>query len=1534
MQKLKKIYHNLAIYLRWFMIRVGRTIRFFIRAFLVVLIFLLLITLVAQYSGTQTWAAKIGATYLSERLGFPITIERLYFSDIDKVTLIGLKVIDHTDRLFIDSDTLNADLGWRKIFGGEVIQIDNVELRGTQFNMTMNPATESWNINELIRAISALSSTSDSTQKTKNVPFKINKASLHNVQFSLHNPAKDSLETGLFDYNHFTISNIYGELDYFRLFKDTVELNVKNGSLIEPFVDFPVSNLDVFFRYTNNSLEFLNLDAKIGNSHLKDTLIFRYDSTAYLSENFIEKVDIYANLQNAQIDFADLARFAPSLKQYKERLVATGVVRGTVNDLRSKDLRIDFANQSFVDGKFAIRGLPDYENAFFDLRFKDARLTIPDIKQYISLSDYQTVLPLGMVSFSGEFLGFPSDFVAKGKFRTSIGNALTDIHLNTINKTYEGKLNLVRFKAGKFAKTNFIGQITAKGQINGKGFTKEDADFEVKAVVDSITLKNTFKYYSYKNIMVDGRFKRPTFAGEMTINDANLVADMRGKIDLQDSVINGRVQIIKSDLQNLGLSKKIANLQGNGNFNLKGLTLNSITGTAEIRQAQIDYNKNKLALSVISLNSTLENGFRDIHLESDYVDFDIKGEFQLQDAIDDAINTFEEYQLEFLNDSASQVAYYNKKRERLEKNSAEKTLYKIDYSIDVKKINPLIRLFEPQFYMAADSKFEGVFERNLEKNQVKFTLDSYIDSLSYQDLALYKTDLKINAIKPLDSTGVDVQTTIFSERQYYTSAVAAENLRIDAQWFGREILFDTYIKRQEHQDNISLKGSLTITDSLYALNLINPEFLVLDKKWRSDTSVQIGIRKDEIRFENKFVLQSDNQRIEIMGKVSKDPNAILNLGLVNVDLEPFGIFLGQDVEGQASGEAFISGIYDTLKLENNLNLQKVVMAGIPIGNLHTESVWNNEEQKLNIEAYLAYGRREVVDISGYYSPKDKENPLNLDAKIIGMKLNIVEPFLNVVADNFKGDVYGAVKIKGKPNQIKLIGETFVSGGSFRVDYLNTVYHFDDKVTFTENEIGVDRLRLYDDADNIAFLDGGIFHDGFKDFVMQLRGEMKRMKVLDTKAHHNDLFYGTAFATGDFELFGALEQLGITINAKSEAGTRIYMPLSNPEDVSTQSFIRFVNHTDSTKLDSLQSRLKKEDLSSLKMEFNLDITPDAYVELIFDKKVGDVIRGNGKGRLKMIIDTKGDFNMYGDVEIVKGAYNFTFLNVINKEFNVDRGSHITWSGDPFAAQVDLTATYQQMASLAPIINVSDSSVLASPEIKRRYPVVVDLFLKGDLLTPDIRFDINITQYPALILAGGTPISLESYVAAFKTRIQNDDQEMNKQVFSLILLRRLSTQNAFEGINRSAGSSVSELLSNQLSNLISQVDENLEIDLNVQGLDAQALNTLQLRLSYSFFEGRIRVTREGSFTNVQNQANLASIAGDWTVEYLILPDGKLRMKVYHKNNVNTFNTALQNNSTAGASLLKIFTFDNFKDLFKIKKKKKQIPFVQDNEIRIEE
>jgi len=152
-----------------------------------------------------------------------------------------------------------------------------------------------------------------------------------------------------------------------------------------------------------------------------------------------------------------------------------------------------------------------------------------------------------------------------------------------------------------------------------------------------------------------------------------------------------------------------------------------------------------------------------------------------------------------------------------------------------------------------------------------------------------------------------------------------------------------------------------------------------------------------------------------------------------------------------------------------------------------------------------------------------------------------------------------------------------------------------------------------------------------------------------------------------------------------------------------------------------------------------------------------------------------------------------------------------------------------------------------------------------------------------------------------------------------LAQLSSKGAFSGIQNYAFESVSELLSNQLSYWMSQVDENLEIDIDLSSMDANALNTFKLRLSYTLLEGRLRITREGSFTNVKNKADLSSIAGEWTVEYLISEDGKFRVKMYNKNNPNSVQTGLENttSTSAGFSLLHTQSFNSLKELFNNKK-----------------
>jgi hypothetical protein len=255
-------------------------------------------------------------------------------------------------------------------------------------------------------------------------------------------------------------------------------------------------------------------------------------------------------------------------------------------------------------------------------------------------------------------------------------------------------------------------------------------------------------------------------------------------------------------------------------------------------------------------------------------------------------------------------------------------------------------------------------------------------------------------------------------------------------------------------------------------------------------------------------------------------------------------------------------------------------------------------------------------------------------------------------------------------------------------------------------------------------------------------------------------------------------------------------------------------------------------------------------------------------------------------------------------------------------MNIKASYNQLASLVPLFE--DTTFHGLTEIRRKYPAKVLLELQGDLMSPQIDFDIDIENYPNTILVnrggGAEAYSLAARMDAFQNTLNNDEQELKRQVFSLMVLRRFSAENSFN-VSGSFGNSVSEFISNQLSYWITQFDENLEIDVDLGSMDDEAFNAFQLRLSYSFMDGRLRITRNGGFTNQQNQPDLTSIAGDWTLEYFLTADGKLRVKMYNRTNFNNFDPGNNTNATttAGFSLMHTESFDKVVELFQSARKR---------------
>ena len=91
-----------------------------------------------------------------------------------------------------------------------------------------------------------------------------------------------------------------------------------------------------------------------------------------------------------------------------------------------------------------------------------------------------------------------------------------------------------------------------------------------------------------------------------------------------------------------------------------------------------------------------------------------------------------------------------------------------------------------------------------------------------------------------------------------------------------------------------------------------------------------------------------------------------------------------------------------------------------------------------------------------------------------------------------------------------------------------------------------------------------------------------------------------------------------------------------------------------------------------------------------------------------------------------------------------------------------------------------------------------------------------------------------------------------------------------------------------------------------------------LSGRLLDNRLLINGQFGYRDNANTAN-TSFIGDFDIRYLLKPNGNLSIKVYNQTNDRYFTKSSLN--TQGIGIIMKKDFDGFKDLFNIKKKKKQ-------------
>jgi hypothetical protein len=650
-------------------------------------------------------------------------------------------------------------------------------------------------------------------------------------------------------------------------------------------------------------------------------------------------------------------------------------------------------------------------------------------------------------------------------------------------------------------------------------------------------------------------------------------------------------------------------------------------------------------------------------------------------------------------------------------------------------------------------------------------------------------------------------------------------------------------------------------------------------------------------------VSSGDQSLELAGKISSNPDENLDFIIQKVGVDLLNTVTSLKFDGTADGSFRFSNLLTKAEIDGNIHMEDLEINDFPVGEIDAETTLDSKDLILKVENY--FNGQKKIDIVGTAGLEFKN--LELDARMFDANLVIFEPFLSKYITNVGGTFSGNIQIRGSTDSPEILGSGRIDQGKLRVNYLNTSYQLDGSLLFRPSQISFQDLIVRDINGNRATFAGGVNYEGIDKVFLDINARLTNFQVLNTTARDNEIFYGTAFATGTLGIKGSISNLDVTARATTQPNTRIFIPLTSSNEQYQEDFIQIINIQDTVRINALAEEVKRLEIENVRMNFILDITPDAYAEIIIDQKTEQSIQGKGQGVLNLSIDTQGNFSLAGNYEIVEGKYNFSLYNVVKKKFEVEPGGRITWFGDPYTGIMNLKAFYKENLSLQPLIS-NTNPAQENSQMKRRFPVKVEIDLQGELLSPTFKFGFDFSEFPS---SG----DVQTAISAFQNRVAADEQEMNRQVFSVIMTRNFVPEGQFTG-GATLSSSISNLLSSQLNTAIGQIDKNLEVNIDLATLDQNALENFQISVARTFMDGRLRVSREGGFTNNQGNTNAASIIGDWQAEYLITEDGVYRLRIFNRNNFNTFTTLslTQNVLSYGASVTQNVSFNSLSELFK--------------------
>lgn len=1296
-----------------------------------------------------------------------------------------------------------------------------------------------------------------------------------------------------FDPGHLWITGLQLSVEGIKVADDEYHARLNRFSFQESG-GFYLGNMTADIRIDSSRAVVEDFDLQTGGSRIRMNIRADYPELSSIAQNF-KQARVDASIGESYIGMGEVNLFAPALALPDSgRVYIESDVIGAVDDLALETFKLSTLAGTVVKAQGNVRNLSSPEGLAFDVALEEFSTTSDDIATLLpdTLLPQSLTLP-GWVTITGKFSGTLKRPDILADLNSDMGvvhvDALLDLD-SASDKGYAGDIRVTQFDLGKLIKQEGMGVLDLEGSVEGSGMTMDDIDVYAKVRVNEFE----FNDYIYKDLAVDGALEKSIFRGSATMDDPNLKFNLNGDLDYGYAGVTKQyhfdLDLQQADLQALNFLDRPLSIQFKLDVDLDNADPGNLNGGLAIHDATFNTDEKVLRMDSLLVASINQEGKSSLNIDSDFIHGEFTGTFDLLSLPAVLKQHFS--------------SYYGLDIDSVRVIDGQQ----FDFSLEVRNTSLLTEVLIPDLQRIDPGEIKGSFDS--EEHQLDLSIG--INELVHTKISA--ADINLNVTSNRRELEYE-----FGASNIVAGALTVPRFGFDGTVAGDSIETGIVVYDSADKERYVVRGIFKSLEDAYRFSLLPDDVMLNYNSWSVPADNAILVTSNGFAAEN-LELNFEEQAIRVRAPVGTDSTLNVTLQQLNLKSLVNIAFADTLVRGSLGGEINIHGSETRGPLEASLNIRNLAVGAEEMGDIVIAV-----DQPLPGQTTLDLsGNGPGIDLSvvGNFGAPPGETPqIQLDAGIRTLNLQAIQPFVREQVTGLKGNVRSDLKVMGSTDHPEIDGTLTFENVEATPGYTESAIKLrEETIAFTGSTVTLNKFTIRDEVDNALVLDGQM--TAGRQYTLDLTATARDFQLLNTSEGDNELFYGKVWLNTTAKVRGTLDhpEVEMSIGLGEKSDFTFVVPQDEAGVMESEGIVTFVDRD--KPMDSLANISRIDSLSAnvpfqgITLTAQVELSGEETFSIVLDPITEDKLVVSGEASLTLDIDDTGNMDLTGRYELTKGSYDFTFYNLVKRNFVIEKGSTITWSGKPMNAALDITASYRVETAPIDLVATQAGEDSDLEPYRSRLPFLVYLNIRGDLLRPEISFSLDMPEQQRGAVGG----SVYARIQDINTR----ESDVNKQVFALLILQRFVSDNPFESqsggtLQAAARTSVNRMLSDQLNRMAQNI-KGVELTFDLQSYSdyQEGANSdrtqLQLGVSKRLLNDRLVVKLSGNVDiegDQGQQNNFTDYIGDLALEYKLTEDGRFRINGFYNSDYDMIDGELKE---AGVGLIYIKDYDSFRELFK--------------------